>query len=651
MKQSMVIQYSNAKFLLAADDSITFHDFDITPHALSYLPHYCKGLLFIDNSSCVVIHFADFIGTSLVDDMNYENILLKISNDNGDFGFIMPMPRFFDTEIPSEQSSSITSGQEASFTIKIPVVEYVLFNDEIHARLLVEDLTSFIKNEIALSVEKGWRENFNNWTLLDKEQILPEIRSKVYSAKKSANENIYLKEMENFYIVKIHATKIAIKGKDIFEIIPIPKNLSNLPNSKEWIVGLLEYKQEGILLLDLNKWLQIANDEPFYSYVIIIDSDKSKVGILSDKIVSINSDEIGLKMRNIDIQNPLTLFLNVFQVGDEFVFQLNPDILQNAIEGLIPPQNWLHWVDLLTSELVRKEIEYKVFDETFYALMTEMGEDKLFIESSTIEFIRSSDDVERVIYKGVTFSAYKNMWIPSVNIHESLYDDEVKENFEISIILKQNESYVEFLVKNANLTDYDIELFSFDQWKRLAGSNNLLGLKAIANSPKGDLGWIINPAVMTRSLVGNDEYWESPSDFLSGKSLPQVQQEEEKFESYEGIMMSLFNDDIVIYLLIDDTDQGKKYAFQADLINEIKLEAEEGESVLPWKNRDQDIKNGYFLVSLRKENQNGQLIEIPSDCYLLSVPSDLISTQNGEETITIRNERIYVLNSEMKTRN
>ena len=92
-----------------------------------------------------------------------------------------------------------------------------------------------------------------------------------------------------FIEFKIADRYFAIDLANVKEIIETP-SMRKLPNTKEWIKGVVSLRDDIVTVIDISKKLGILNRKDNYSSLIILDeaSVGLKIGILVDYVIAVS---------------------------------------------------------------------------------------------------------------------------------------------------------------------------------------------------------------------------------------------------------------------------------------------------------------------------------------------------------------------------
>lgn len=89
-----------------------------------------------------------------------------------------------------------------------------------------------------------------------------------------------------FMTFELGKMKYAIELPKIREILTYPDNITTLPNTKDWVKGLINLRGEVVPILDVR--IKFNTGEAIYdtntSVIAVITEDKRMVGIIVDKV-------------------------------------------------------------------------------------------------------------------------------------------------------------------------------------------------------------------------------------------------------------------------------------------------------------------------------------------------------------------------------
>ncbi len=100
-----------------------------------------------------------------------------------------------------------------------------------------------------------------------------------------------------FMTFELGKMKYAIELPKIREILTYPDNITTLPNTSDWVKGLINLRGEVVPILDIRIKFNIG-DEPIYddstSVIAVITEDKRMIGIIVDKVDDVQRLDISL---------------------------------------------------------------------------------------------------------------------------------------------------------------------------------------------------------------------------------------------------------------------------------------------------------------------------------------------------------------------
>ena len=107
---------------------------------------------------------------------------------------------------------------------------------------------------------------------------------------------------------------------------------TNVPNSPDWVEGIINLRGNVITLLNLNKLLQ-QNDSVCYNNIIIINKESEKIGLMVDDVTQV------MDIKEEDIQNykddKSDGILGIINDSNRIINIIDLEILLSKNEGFI----------------------------------------------------------------------------------------------------------------------------------------------------------------------------------------------------------------------------------------------------------------------------------------------------------------------------
>ena len=132
-------------------------------------------------------------------------------------------------------------------------------------------------------------------------------------------------------VFTLGANRYAISTDKVKEIIKNEQS-TVVPNSPDWVEGLINLRGNIVTLLNLSKLLQ-HDTTMCYNNIIILNNDDDKIGLLIG-----NVDQV-LDLEEKDIQKitdeKKSEFTGIIQIDEEIVNMIDIEILLTKNEGLI----------------------------------------------------------------------------------------------------------------------------------------------------------------------------------------------------------------------------------------------------------------------------------------------------------------------------
>lgn len=136
--------------------------------------------------------------------------------------------------------------------------------------------------------------------------------------------------MKNFVVFSVNDQVMAIPVENV-ERIMNHTNVIKIPSTQAYLEGAFNYNNEIIPVINLKKLLMLGTDDlsSDRSQIIVIQSNESKIAILVDDVIDIQStseNSISLKIKNPHI-------LGLIDLNNEIVNVINPEIVTLAKVG------------------------------------------------------------------------------------------------------------------------------------------------------------------------------------------------------------------------------------------------------------------------------------------------------------------------------
>ncbi|MCE7734071.1 MAG: chemotaxis protein CheW [Candidatus Heimdallarchaeota archaeon] len=314
---------------------------------LSYVD-YVRGICDLDRAVCMIIDFADFLGTTPV--LNEEDLMiLRVTVKKGDFALIIPSPKMIRDDLQFEESNGKIKSSDSKITLISS--NYVIINNEVYLKIDVEQLSTYIAFELSKYLTKEWKNSTQNLSF-DNKDNLAKIVEQSFITKKMENsivENNYTRN--NIIICNVGNYQFSFSEKYLSEIKYFNQILTSIPDTPDWVKGAIDHQNDSLPLVDLADWLGINSNESNNKLLVIIERDKStKFGFLCDSVTNIEKPE------NHPIQHFESLnieglpFRNIVYSEKKFIFSLNIDTLASSISSgatLNFMQEWDSWKPFL----------------------------------------------------------------------------------------------------------------------------------------------------------------------------------------------------------------------------------------------------------------------------------------------------------------
>ncbi len=131
-------------------------------------------------------------------------------------------------------------------------------------------------------------------------------------------------------LFRVHHCIFLISDQNVSDIIPLPEIKRTIPNTPAYIAGICNSYNRCITMVDLKILLNLTSTkaEDTSPYVVVISDKSRKIGLLADKIISVEpSYEFLQTDKNLFVSNFISN-IYVMKKTNEFALELDiPKIL------------------------------------------------------------------------------------------------------------------------------------------------------------------------------------------------------------------------------------------------------------------------------------------------------------------------------------
>ncbi len=107
---------------------------------------------------------------------------------------------------------------------------------------------------------------------------------------------------------------------------------TNVPNSPDWVEGIINLRGNVVTLLNLSKLLQ-QDDSICYNNIIIISNNDEKIGLMVQEVLQVLDIDSGdIQTLNSDEDDGM---LGIVQIGEEIIDIIEIEKLLSKNEGFI----------------------------------------------------------------------------------------------------------------------------------------------------------------------------------------------------------------------------------------------------------------------------------------------------------------------------
>lgn len=131
-------------------------------------------------------------------------------------------------------------------------------------------------------------------------------------------------------LFRVHNSIFLISDQYVSDIVPLPEMKRTIPNTPAYIAGICNSYNRCITMIDLKVLLELTSSkaEEISPYVVVISDKSRNIGLLADKILSVEpSNEFLQTDKNLFVSDFISN-IYVMKKTDEFALELDiPKIL------------------------------------------------------------------------------------------------------------------------------------------------------------------------------------------------------------------------------------------------------------------------------------------------------------------------------------
>ncbi|MHA2169445.1 MAG: chemotaxis protein CheW [Candidatus Kariarchaeaceae archaeon] len=630
------IKFDGISVLLDIGDDYSFHPIG-AERQIENVPEYCKGLLELDGTICIVVDLGEFLripkGSTILDE-----ILIKVTSDSKDnIAFIVPTPTIVEHDLPTKAGAKQQS--EENGLLRVPSSQFFVIENQVKLRLEKEHLLSYIINEVSGTVMQSWGSVVPNWdhlsNLVESDTFISSAPSISESAQTRGSQQKLM------MIAQIGDYYFGLDESNILEVIPGFQTISPIPNSPHWIEGVFDFQNNSVVLLNLSKYFDFNNQIDDDEVIVVIKTPHGTFGIYSEQPFTIPFSELELHDLPTDCVLP---YLDVTYYDDICIFLLNVDVLEHSVKGISPTIAWTEWYPFLSKnrKLSNTSIPVHLVEAVSGDfLLVQIGLHSFLVALEAVQIIRPFvSNTERITCGQLELVEYQNKWIPSFNLHELLTDNSHMPKF--ALVLQNNGSTIELQSDDIQMIHRGEEAINQSSWRNILGTNNDISLETPYFTDRG-IAFGLNVAELPQNLF--QQKMESNgqlTDYMSSLSIePPIIKKEDDTLAYS--LTHLWEEDTELYLIIDQGDQEVgMHAINVNPISNISIDVKNEVEIIPWTMNLN--RKSYFYVST-SENGHTLSFQIPNSCFLLAVKKDNIVHENSNYYVLFEEERIPVMES------
>ncbi|MCY3411004.1 MAG: chemotaxis protein CheW [Candidatus Heimdallarchaeota archaeon] len=571
------------------------------------LPDFCDGFINIRNSPAVMIDFAKMLN---IKDTKEEHVLLVANLDeNQVFAFNIPVPSIHNVNLRSERES-------IDDELNMISSHFIEYDNQVHLKFTQHNLLQFINRNIRETLTTHWKKFTPTW------QSFVQPRSDEFQFKKSSKMlgSVAISDSDSIISFVVGKYKLSVEENNFFQLITRNQELVRAPNASNHVLGIMNYQQQDIPLLDLNSIFGGSNTKT--DLVMLLEFEGRILGIPVETSQYKSSKKSEYQI--IETHNKNIHISEIYFSEEEIIYSLNLRVLSNWIweEAEYNPKDWQEYLSF--SESQYSELSDKVLEEKeeqqYVAIKVP---DYIFmIQSDKILQIRGRGDREQIMVDGVRFVNYDDQWIPSIEIYKKLENP-------ISIVIQNGDFLMELITNYAYFEHIDEVVLKEDTFNALYMKRNYFGTSK-AYVVGDDVAFDLNfDSLLSNVLKKESKEIEKIKKTIS-KPVPEI-------EKGDSELLQIWQDDVTLLLIIETKD-GSKSAIRVDNIRELRLEIEG--DYIPWEGSEEEF---YYYLSITNSNNKEEYYQIPVNCRLKAIPIDF----DGQE-IDLDDEPVKIITLKAK---
>lgn len=599
------IIYPEINILLQVDDKYSLEYLrDVRKNKL--LPAYCLGFSTIENKPTVIIDFSKFIN---IQDTQGEHILLFNQHGNEEnYAINIPVPKMIDYTPPDMKFETAHSQ-----SVNLISTTYAIVANEVYLRMNSDQLFGYLRKELSQVLYDKWKNTDLTW---DKLLPIKPADQQSISTRSRKVEMVGYSDENTLITFELGGVTIAFEEGYFEELIPLTQVKTRIPDSSQYIDGIIFYNDKNIPIINLTKIFDIRSEKT-YEMVMILKLEDGLFGIILENENFQKISRSDYKQMNKRLNYSL-LIGSILSNDKEVLYMLNLEELSNWVyrEQQYDADSWR---ELLTVPKAYFEENTQIErDITLFKnhIAIKVPEYTFITELKDILQIRGTDARETVNVDGVTFVNFENQWIPSVEIFSKLENP-------LSIVVKNDNFIVEIVSNYVYFEDVSKEAISEKVMNQLFAFENYYGLKRAYIIENG-VAFEFNLKNLAQNVLKMDI---KKLNMMKKKITQPVPEKEEELDS----MLRIWQEDIELVMLITDKSENKR-AIRINNVNNIALETDQ--EYIPWEETNEDT---YVYLSI-KEGKKDVIYQIPTNCQLRGI----IKGQKSKE-IEIENEKIKII--------
>ncbi len=637
------------------DEASFFYPYEDHRHRIVPIPpapDYVLGLIVLENDLCTVVDFESFVISKEKPHFQMkktnEEILLKLSDKNRNLFFALKVPLPEVMALEKEQIQKESSLEEMG---EIPYYPAII--EGVGPSLIFSKgrLNVALAKEIGNTLSERFEEAVPIW--LNEEKGL--ASNKPFKSIPSVVQ-LVLKQggIKKLAVMQIGNFLFGIDEDEIISIEELPSHLTPMPIAPEWVLGMVNFNLEPIVLIDLGELFEIPYEVDLSSQMMVVvrAGNNIQYAFTVDKVIGSFPRKTFTKLSETDTDSLVTPFSEIIY-SDEFsrpIFMINNSMIQQSmanhdIVNILQEKN-TPWFNLLTNirNLETTDIdELSELEETIDVDSILMRRDSfnIAVPLEQVKAISSAFEVVRTEKEEEKFANFEGKWIPSLLLTSFLFKDEEEfdKNRYFSVVISDGNRHAEFLLPNMDLVKVGEPISDeslLDQLRKIGKNLPISVFRMTKNRPtiELDVGRLLEHVYQyyfTKFNLdkGSVEALQGLIAFRPPPSAPKMEKES---------LLRIWDENGETVLVINDKDN--PIAIQSEAIDKVvrNLEEEEKEfEVIPWSGKIPKTK--VFVLLKGKE----RAVEIPLTAKLVVLSSEDIIKEEDKTYIVIDGNNVPLL--------